>query len=68
MSEGVVYQASLTYQGNKEEKYIGLTARPFKERHKEHYRNFENRNPKNSTTLNREIWNLLLITEIETKS
>ena len=58
MSEGVVYQATLTYQGEEKEKYIGLTARPFKERHKEHYRNFENINPKNSTTLSRKIWKL----------
>ena len=55
---GVVYQATLKYQGDKEDKYVGLTARSFKSRHTEHYRNFQNRNPKNSTTLSRKIWNL----------
>ena len=47
----------MTCQG-KTEKYIGLTARTFIQRHKEHYRNFDNRNPKNSTSLSRKIWNL----------
>ena len=42
----------------KTEKYIGLTARPFIQRHKEHYRYFDNRNPKNSTSLSRKIWKL----------
>ena len=55
---GVVYQATVKPQGEKEEKYLGLTARPFIQRHTEHLTNFENRNPKNSTTLSRKIWDL----------
>ena len=39
-SKGVVYQATLSYQGDKVEKYVGLTERSFKARHKEHYTNF----------------------------
>ena len=57
-TKGVVYQATLKYQGDKIEKYVGLTERSFKTRHREHYRNFENRNPKNSTSLSRRIWSL----------
>ena len=57
-SKGVVYQATLSYQGDKVEKYVGLTERSFKARHKEHYRNFENRNQKNATSLSRKIWML----------
>ena len=56
-STGVVYQATVEQQG-KSDKYVGLTERSFKMRHTEHYRNFENRNPKNSTTLSRKIWEL----------
>ena len=57
-STGVIYQATVTRQGDTIEKYVGLTARSFKERHKEHYRNFENTNVKNSTSLSRKIWYL----------
>ena len=53
----MIYQATVEFQGNKVEKYIGLTARKFKDRQKEHLTNFENRNPKNSTSLSRKIWN-----------
>ena len=56
-SKGVVYQATVSYQG-KCEKYVGLTERSFLARHTEHYRNFQNRNPKNSTVLSRKIWDL----------
>ena len=52
-----MYQASLEYQG-KCDKYVGLTERPFINRHTEHYRNFENGNPKNSTSLSRKVWEL----------
>ena len=57
-SEGVVYQATLSYQGDRVDKYVGLTGRSFKDRHREHYRNFENRNPKNATSLSRKVWQL----------
>ena len=57
-SSGVVYQATLRYQGDKIDKYVGLTERPFISRYEEHEKNFENRNPKNSTTLSKKIWNL----------
>ena len=57
-TSGVVYQATLSFQGDKVEKYVGLTERRFISRFKEHQRNFEDRNPKNSTTLSRKIWNL----------
>ena len=56
-TSGVVYQATVNYQG-KVDTYVGLTARKFIARHTEHYRNFENRNPKNSTSLSRKIWDL----------
>ena len=55
---GVIYQATVKHQIDKVDKYIGLTARKFIERHTEHMRNFENRNPKNSTSLSRKIWDL----------
>ena len=56
-STGVVYQATVTQQGQVD-KYVGLTERKLAARHKEHYTNFENRNPKNSTSLSRKIWKL----------
>ena len=56
-SAGVVYQATVNYQG-KVDTYVGLTERKFITRHTEHYRNFNNRNPKNSTSLSRKIWNI----------
>ena len=56
-ASGVVYQATVDSNGEVD-KYVGLTERRFLSRHKEHYTNFENRNPKNSTTLSRKIWNL----------
>ena len=40
------------------EKYVGLTARSFIFRHTEHLRNFENREPKNSTSLSKKVWSL----------
>ena len=55
-THGVIYKATLTHQGNKTETYVGLTARPFIVRHKEHQRNFHNREKRNSTTLSRKIW------------
>ena len=56
-STGIVYQATVDYDG-KVDSYVGLTERAFIARHTEHYRNFENRNPKNSTSLSRKIWDL----------
>ena len=55
---GIVYQASLHLPNNKVEKYVGLSERKFKERHKEHIRSFEIRKLKNSTTLSKKIWDL----------
>ena len=57
-TKGVVYQATVKYDGNKVETYVGLTERKFIERHTEHYRNFEDRNPKNSTKLSKLVWRL----------
>ena len=37
---------------------MGLTERKFKARYNEHFTNFENRNPKNATSLSRKIWYL----------
>ena len=37
---GVVYQATVSYQGDRVDKYVGLTVRPFISRYKEHLRNF----------------------------
>ena len=56
--KGVVYQATVTYDGDKTDTYTGLTERKFIERHKEHLTNFETRNKKNSTKLSRKIWDL----------
>ena len=53
-----MYQATVTYQGGENEKYVGLTARKFKARYQEHLTNFENRNPKNSTSLSKKNWYL----------
>ena len=56
--KGVVYQATVSYDGDKTDTYTGLTERKFIERHKEHLTNFETRNKKNSTKLSRKIWDL----------
>ena len=64
---GVIYQATVKHQIDKVDKYIGITARKFIERHTEHMRNFENRNPKNSTSLSRKIWDLQRRNEKEMK-
>ena len=37
---------------------MGLTERKFIERHKEHIRNFEDRNPKTTTKLSKKVWKL----------
>ena len=52
-----MYQATVTCP-SEVQNYVGLTERKFANRHKEHYKNFENRNPKNSTSLSRKIWSL----------
>ena len=55
---GIVYQALLHIPNNKVEKYVGLTERKFKDRHKEHITSFEKRKLKSSTTLSKKVWNL----------
>ena len=54
----LIYQATLKYDGNKVDTYIGLTARTFLDRHKEHTRSFEKESQKTSTKLSKKVWSL----------
>ena len=56
--KGIIYQATLKYDGDKKDTYVGLTERKFIERHKEHLTNFENRHQKSTTKLSKKVWNL----------
>ena len=57
LQKGVVYQATIK-RWDTLDTYIGLTATTFKARWRNHTSNFKTRNPKNSTTLSKFIWNL----------
>ena len=57
--KGVVYKASVTERtSGKTETYTGLTGREFKERWKEHQKDFENTKNRTKTTLSSHIWEL----------
>ena len=56
--KGVVYQATLKYNGDKVDTYVGLTERQVACRVKEHYNSFEDRNSKTSTKLSKKVWKL----------
>ena len=56
-TDKVVYRATVT-SGSSVETYVGLTARPFKDRFYKHDRDFRNPDQKNSTKLSVHIWNL----------
>ena len=56
--KGVVYQATVKYDGDKSDTYVGLTERKISDRVKEHYRSFEDYKSKSSTKLSKKIWKL----------
>ena len=56
--KGVVYQATVKYDGGKSDTYVGLTERKLSDRVNEHYRSFEDYKSKSSTKLSKKIWNL----------
>ena len=57
--EGVVYQAVIERQDNKEiQSYIGITEGPFKLRYNNHNNTFRKAKHKNSTSLSKYIWDL----------
>jgi hypothetical protein len=58
LQEGVIYQATVERGDNRTDTYIGLTAKAFKDRWRNHKSSFKTRNPKNATGLSRYIWNL----------
>ena len=53
----MVYQSTIT-ENNNVEKYVGLTADTFKERHYGHKQDFKNTEKRTSTTLAGHVWNL----------
>ena len=55
---GVIYQAEVTREDNVVDTYIGLAATSFKDRWRNHTSSFRTRNPKNSTTLSKYVWEL----------
>ena len=58
LSEGVIYQATVTSLNNRSETYVGLTATNFKARWINHQTSFNNEISKNSTELSKYIWAL----------
>ena len=58
LSEGVIYQATVTSLNNRTETYVGLTATNFKARWRNHQTSFNNGKSKNSTELSKYIWAL----------
>ena len=57
--EGVVYEACVRERNSgKTETYTGLTGRSFKQRWKEHQRDFDNPDKRNETRLSLHIWEL----------
>ena len=58
LSEGVIYQATVTSLNNHTETYVGLTATNFKARWRNHQTSFNNEKSKNSTELSKYIWAL----------
>ena len=56
--KGVIYQAEVTRDDNVVDTYIGLAATSFKDRWRNHCSSFRTRNPKNSTTLSKYVWEL----------
>ena len=58
LRQGVIYQAEVCRDDNKVDTYIGLAATSFKDRWRNHKSSFKTRNPKNSTTLSKYIWEL----------
>ena len=56
LASSLVYQATVTVQGKKEETYIGLTAGTFKTRYNNHKSDF--RLKRNSTELSKYVWSL----------
>ena len=58
LQNGVVYQATISRRDGKVDTYIGLSEPPFKDRFRNHKSSFKTRNPKNSTSLSKHIWQL----------
>ena len=59
-SEGIVYQATVTKEDNREEEktYVGITEGTFKTRYHNHTSSFRNPKRKHATELSKYIWNL----------
>jgi len=57
LSKGIVYQAKVT-STNRTETYVGLTARDFKARFRNHQVSFNNETRKNDIELSKHIWQL----------
>ena len=56
LSEGVIYQATVTSPNNCTATYVGLTATNFKTRWRNHQTSFNNVKCKNSTELSKYVW------------
>ena len=57
--DGVVYEACVQERvSGRKETYTGLTGRRFRDRWKEHERNFEKPNQRNETSLSLHVWEL----------
>ena len=62
LSENIIYHATVTETTKEKtqnvEKYVGLTAPPFKQRYGNHLKSFKNEKYSTETTLSTHIWNI----------
>ena len=58
LQSGVVYQAIIAREDGIIDTYVGMTANSFKDRWRNHMSSFRTRNPNNSTTISKYIWDL----------
>ena len=57
LTRNIIYQATVKSKGDIKT-YIGLSERPFKERYRNHIKDFNNSKYRNSTELTKHIWQL----------
>ena len=59
LATNIVYKAQITFSGDERTKeYIGMTAKPFKERYKNHKNSFKHERYERETELSKYVWKL----------
>ena len=69
-SEGIVYQATVTKEDNREEEktYVGITEGTFKTRYHNHASSFRNPKRKHATELSKYIWKIISVSPYSNKT